>query len=154
MLREVDPNHNVYVGPVGMWMPWEPDAYKTGRVEYLEEELNQLMKNKNDNQEMAKQQFEKRILETKKTAIEKNVKIARETGNTLTQTINQDGNLISLDANNTIEENLLSEASFADIRKELFEGDEGYGKRKKGYLEEKDTDPSSLALNWRKFPRV
>ena len=39
MLREVDPNHNVYVGPVGMWMPWDPDAYKTGRVEYLEEEL-------------------------------------------------------------------------------------------------------------------
>ena len=34
LLREVDPNHNVYVGPVGMWMPWEPEAYKTGRVEY------------------------------------------------------------------------------------------------------------------------
>ncbi len=33
LLREVDPNHNVYVGPVGMWMPWEPEAYKTGRVE-------------------------------------------------------------------------------------------------------------------------
>ena len=32
MLREVDPNHNVYVGPVGMWMPWDPDAYKTGKV--------------------------------------------------------------------------------------------------------------------------
>ena len=30
MLREVDPNHDVYVGPVGMWMPWEPEAYKTG----------------------------------------------------------------------------------------------------------------------------
>ena len=42
MLREVDPNHNVYVGPVGMWMPWEPEAYKTGRVEYLEEELNEI----------------------------------------------------------------------------------------------------------------
>ena len=42
MLREVDPNHNVYVGPVGIWMPWEPEAYKTGRVEYLEEELNEI----------------------------------------------------------------------------------------------------------------
>ena len=41
LLREVDPNHNVYVGPVGMWMPWEPEAYKTGRVEYLEDQLNQ-----------------------------------------------------------------------------------------------------------------
>ena len=50
LLREVDPNHNVYVGPVGMWMPWEPEAYKTGRVEYLEEELNQLMHEKNQNE--------------------------------------------------------------------------------------------------------
>jgi hypothetical protein len=47
LLREVDPNHNVYVGPVGVWMPWEPEAYKTARVEYLEDELNQLMHEKN-----------------------------------------------------------------------------------------------------------
>ena len=46
ILREVDPNHDVYVGPVGLWMPWEPEAYKTGRVEYLEDELNQLMHEK------------------------------------------------------------------------------------------------------------
>ena len=31
-LREIDPNHDIYVGPVGMWIPWDPDAYKTGRV--------------------------------------------------------------------------------------------------------------------------
>ena len=61
MLREVDPNHDVYVGPIGMWMPWEPEAYKTGRVEYLEEELNQLMKEKNLNEKNAKHQFEKRV---------------------------------------------------------------------------------------------
>ena len=46
MLREIDPNHDVYVGPVGTWMPWDPDAYKTGRVEYLEDELNSLMAKK------------------------------------------------------------------------------------------------------------
>jgi len=33
MLRELDPNHDVFVGPVGLWMPWDPEAYKTGRVE-------------------------------------------------------------------------------------------------------------------------
>ena len=37
MLREVDPHHDVFVGPVGLWMPWDPEAYKTGRVEYMEE---------------------------------------------------------------------------------------------------------------------
>ena len=46
LLREIDPNHDVYVGPVGLWMPWEPEAYKTGR-EYLEDELiNLCMKKK------------------------------------------------------------------------------------------------------------
>ena len=41
MLREQDPNHDVYVGAVGMWMPFHPEAYKTGRVEYLEKDLNE-----------------------------------------------------------------------------------------------------------------
>ena len=42
-IRKVDPNHDVYVGPVGTWVPFHPEAYKTGKVEYLEEELNALM---------------------------------------------------------------------------------------------------------------
>ena len=61
MLREVDPSHDVYVGPVGMWMPWDPEAYKTGRVEYMEEELNKLMSEKNRNETNAKESFEKRV---------------------------------------------------------------------------------------------
>ena len=112
LLREVDPNHNVYVGPVGMWMPWEPEAYKTGRVEYLEEELNQLMKNKNEAD--AKQQFEKRILEA--NAIEENKKLAKQTGNKLTQNVDKNGNLIGV--NNTIENVFQdNEEVSSDIRK-------------------------------------
>ena len=37
-LREDDPSHDIFVGPVGIWVPWDPDAYKTGRIEYLEDE--------------------------------------------------------------------------------------------------------------------
>jgi hypothetical protein len=122
LLREVDPNHNVYVGPVGMWMPWEPEAYKTGRVEYLEEELNNLMQEKNSNETFAKKQFEERILEKKKDAIESNKKIARKTGNKLTQNIDKEGNLFGM--NNTIEANLNKSDNITvrDIQKELFEG--------------------------------
>jgi hypothetical protein len=122
MLREVDPNHDVYVGPVGMWMPWEPEAYKTGRVEYLEEELNQLMKEKNVNEQSAKQQFEKRVKDAKRKAIEENKKIAKESGNKLTQNITDDGNLVGV-ANMNTTDSTSSEVSSADIRKELFEGD-------------------------------
>ena len=123
LLREVDPNHDIYVGPVGMWMPWEPEAYKTGRVEYLEDELNQLMSEKNKNEAQAKQEFEKRVLDAKKKAIEENKKIAKKTGNKLTQNINEQGQLVGV--NNTIENafNSKDNVSSADIRKELFEGD-------------------------------
>jgi hypothetical protein len=121
---KIDPNHDVFVGPVGMWMPWDPQAYKTGRVEYLEEELNQLMHEKNKNERQAKHQFEKRVAETKKKAIEENIKVAKESGNKLTQNIDKDGNLVGVGATTT--ESKLNEkevVSSADIRKELFEGD-------------------------------
>jgi hypothetical protein len=129
MLREIDPNHDVYVGPVGMWMPWEPEAYKTGRVEYLEEELNKLMSEKNKNESNAKEAFEQRVKEAKRKAIEDNIKNAEKTGNTLTQTIDDDGNLIGVGIANTQEQALkmgngdASDISVADIRTELFEGE-------------------------------
>ena len=124
LLRELDPNHDVYVGPVGMWMPWEPEAYRTGRVEYLEEELNQLMHEKNKNEKQAKREFEKRVADAKRKAIEDNKKLAKETGNKLTQNIDKQGNLVGV-GSTTLEENLKEneQVSSADIRRELFEGD-------------------------------
>jgi len=121
MIREVDPNHDIGVCPVGMWVPMNPAAYKTGRVEYLEEELNQLMQEKNKNEEKAKQEFEKRVKETKFKAIEENKKIAKESGNKLTQNVDKDGNLIGV-GTTSIENTLNAESSSADIRRELFEG--------------------------------
>jgi hypothetical protein len=95
-LREVDPNHDIFVGPVGMWIPWDPDAYKTGRVEFMEEELNQLHHEKMKNEAKAKEEFDRRVLETKRKAIEENIKKAQETGNVLTQTISEDGALVGV----------------------------------------------------------
>lgn len=125
MLREVDPNHDVYVGPVGLWMPWEPEAYKTGRVEYMEDELNQLMSEKNKNETNAKSAFDQRVKESKKKAIEENIKNAEKTGNTITQTIDEDGNLIGINNVKSAETSFKDqeEVSAADIRAELFEGE-------------------------------
>ena len=95
-LRENDPHFDVYVGPVGVWMPWEPDAYKTGNVQYLESQLNDLMANKKQNEEKAKEYFESRVKESKRKAIEENVRKARETNNKLSQIIDNDANLINV----------------------------------------------------------
>ena len=122
LLREVDPHHDIGICPVGLWVPINPEAYKTGRVEYLEEELNQLMQEKKTNEQKAKQQFEKRIREAKTNAIEENKKLAKKTGNKLTQNIDKDGNLVGVGMT-SLENNLSETSSSADIRKELFEGD-------------------------------
>ena len=126
-LRSEDPNHDVYVGPVGMWMPFHPEAYKTGRVEYLEKELNELMAQKKKNDETSKEQFKNRVKESKKKAIEENVAKATKEGNKLMQTIDEEGNLLNADRMDVPGKNLLygdaedDDVATADLRKELFE---------------------------------
>ena len=126
LLRANDPTHDVYVGPVGVWMPWNPEAYKTGRVEYMEEELNQLMSEKNKNEIHAKSEFDKRIKEAKQNAINENIKKAELSKNVLTQTIDETGNLINITNMNTQETALGSSGeaiTTKTIEKMLFEGD-------------------------------
>ena len=126
LIREVDPSFDVFVGPVGTWLPWDPEAYKTGRVEYMEEELNQLAQEKQKNESAAKNAFESRLKETKQKAIDDNKKNADKHGNVLTQDIDQEGNLIGVSATSQ-EKALTTEGSdtisVADIRSELFDGE-------------------------------
>jgi len=124
MLRESDPHFDVYVGPVGTWLPWEPEAYKTGRVEYLEDELNQLAHEKQTNENAAKNAFEQRVKETKQKAIEENKRNAEKFGSAITQDVDEEGNLVGVGA--VTQEKRLGEnetISVADIRSELFEGE-------------------------------
>lgn len=126
MLRELDPYHDVFVGPVGTWVPWDPEAYKTGRVEHMEEELNQLMNEKQKNEKIAKEEFDKRVRESKRKAIEENIEKAVKSGNKLSQTINDNNELVNIKNVNTTENVLTGsnkEVTTEDIKKELFEGD-------------------------------
>jgi hypothetical protein len=103
-LRDNDKNHDIYVGPVGVWVPWDPDAYKTGRIEHMEDELNALHKEKIKNEELAKKEFEERVRETKKKAIMENIEKANKSGNVLTQTMNEEGDLIGVRENVNFDE--------------------------------------------------
>ena len=123
MLREIDPNHDVYVGPVGLWMPFHPEAYKTGNVQYLESELNDLMHEKKKNDDKAKVEFDKRVKEAKVAAIQDNIEKAAKSNNKLSQTINEKGELVSIANMNTQEKNLGVNATLDEIREELFEGE-------------------------------
>jgi len=80
-LQRVDRSFHVFVGQVGYWLPWDPNADNVAEQEYLEKELNELMKNYKNNQiqrdlfysEQIKQQKEKAAKETaqKKEALNK-----------------------------------------------------------------------------------
>lgn len=118
-LREQDPSHDIFVGPVGIWVPWDPDAYKTGRVEHLEAELNALHKEKLKNEEMAKKEFEERVRETKKKAIMENIEKAKKSGNVLTQTMDEEGNLIGVKETVNFEEREVETAEATQLRNEL-----------------------------------
>jgi CRISPR/Cas system-associated protein Cas7 (RAMP superfamily) len=106
----------------------------------MEEELNKLHQEKIKNEAKAKDEFEKRVKDTKRKAIEENIVKAEKSGNVLTQTITEDGDLIGVketvdfesrevaneDDRKKHEENLLKKtaASAASIKEELDGQDE------------------------------
>lgn len=55
-LQRNDPIHNIFLGEVGKWLPWDPKPSQVQEQEYAEDQLNQLMKRYKDNEE-AKDKF-------------------------------------------------------------------------------------------------
>lgn len=57
-LQKSDPDHNIYVGQVGKWLPWDPSPSAIPDQEYAEDELNNLMKKYKENED-AREMFHK-----------------------------------------------------------------------------------------------
>merc|ERR1711871_1597842 len=87
---------------------------------------------KKKNEAKATREFEARVKEAKERAIEDNKQKALSSGNKLTQTIDENGNLVSVKDVSTFDNTVGQEASVSDIRKELFED--------KNVVMTKDTD--------------
>lgn len=69
-LQKRDQLHNIYVAPVGKWLPWDDDPSKAQDEEYAEGELNRIMKGLKENQAKSKMLHEQR----KNDLIEKTLK--------------------------------------------------------------------------------
>lgn len=50
-LQRTDPVHNILLGEVGKWLPWDPSPNAIQEQEYAEEKLNELMKSYKKNEE-------------------------------------------------------------------------------------------------------
>ena len=55
-LQRNDPIHNIFLGEVGKWLPWDPKPHQVQEQEYAEDQLNTLMKGYKNNEE-AKDKF-------------------------------------------------------------------------------------------------
>lgn len=94
MLSEIDDRFDIFIGPVGQMIPWDPNPNKTGESIYQDEELNQLVHEKEKNEAIAKAAFDLRVQQAKEKAIKENQEKAEKYGYDLTQTLDEDGNLI------------------------------------------------------------
>jgi hypothetical protein len=57
-LQRTDTIHNIFVGEVGKWLPWDPEPSQVGEQEYAEEKLNTLMKKYKENED-SREMFER-----------------------------------------------------------------------------------------------
>jgi thymidylate synthase len=50
-LQRTDQIHNIFLGEVGKWLPWDPEPSEVTEQEYAEDQLNTLMKKYKENEE-------------------------------------------------------------------------------------------------------
>jgi len=50
-LQRNDTIHNIFLGEVGKWLPWDPKPHQVADQEYAEDQLNTLMKRYKDNED-------------------------------------------------------------------------------------------------------
>jgi len=53
------PIHNIFVGEIGKWLPWDPSPNDVAEQEYAEEQLNTLMKKYKENEEAREEFYQK-----------------------------------------------------------------------------------------------
>lgn len=59
-LQQKDKYHNIFIGEVGKWLPWDPAPAQVGEQQYAEERLNTLMKKYKENEDDKEKFFEER----------------------------------------------------------------------------------------------
>ena len=74
VLQRRCPNDNLYVGKVGMRLPWDPSDHMMPEVEYAEKELNELMRKYKENEVNKEIFFEEEKAEKIKAQKEENEK--------------------------------------------------------------------------------
>jgi hypothetical protein len=65
-LQSKDKYHNIFVGDIGKWLPWDPQPHEVADQEYGQDQLNTLMRKYKENEDNREKYFEERSKGTKK----------------------------------------------------------------------------------------
>ena len=85
VLQRKDRSFHVFVGSIGYWLPWDPCADRIDNEEYLEQELNTLMKEYKENEIRKDLFFEEQKREAKQDAMRKKIEAERNQQEELSQ---------------------------------------------------------------------
>jgi len=95
LLQKKDKNFHVYVGQVGFWLPWDPNADNVENQEYAEPELNELMKKYNENKDLRDAHYDEernaKLEEARKKTREKKEQLAENKETNGTDTLKTTG---------------------------------------------------------------
>jgi hypothetical protein len=64
-LQSKDKYHNIFIGEVGKWLPWDPQPHEVRDQEYSQDQLNTLMSKYKENEDNREKFFEERSKNTK-----------------------------------------------------------------------------------------
>ena len=64
-LQQKDKFHNIFMGEVGKWTPWDPSPHEVQDQDYNNDQLNTLMKKYKDNEDSREKFFEERTQSSK-----------------------------------------------------------------------------------------
>jgi hypothetical protein len=59
-LQSKDKYHNIFIGDLGKWLPWDPQPHEIADQEYAQDELNTLMRKYKENEDNRDKFFEER----------------------------------------------------------------------------------------------
>lgn len=77
-IRRFDKYHNVFIGNVGKWLPWDDDVSNVEEAVYAEKKLNEMMQSYRESQQQAKEHMETRKMDAHAQAKKKKEKIEKE----------------------------------------------------------------------------
>ena len=120
-IRQFDKYHNVFIGEVGKWLPWDDDVSNAEEAVYAEKKLNDMMKAYHESQENAKSYTEERKAAAHAAALKKKRDLEKENKLQVNEEeVKEDENIIN-NLNEIKKELNEEENKLTDIQKKLLE---------------------------------